>query len=200
MGEVEVAQADRQSAREEAEALVRELRERSAEACAELYDRYGLSIYRFAVTRLGDIQAAEDVVVETMVGVVQDIRRFNAGRSSLTAWVYGIARRRVLLELRRRKRRKSVPAEAQVSADEIGDVSDDVDVAEGVTSRMVARRKVDALREMLTAVEFEVLVLSCVEELSAREVGQVIRRSERAVHSILHRARKKARERLVGDE
>jgi len=39
-----------------------------------------------------------------------------------------------------------------------------------------------------------------VEELSAREVGQVIRRSERAVHSILHRARKKARERLVGDE
>jgi len=200
MGEVEVAQADRQSAREEAEALVRELRERSAEACAELYDRYGLSIYRFAVTRLGDIQAAEDVVVETMVGVVQDIRRFNAGRSSLTAWVYGIARRRVLLELRKRKRQKSVPAEAQVSAEEVGEASDGVDVAEGVTSRMVARRKVDALREMLTAVEFEVLVLSCVEELSAREVGQVIRRSERAVHSILHRARKKARERLVGDE
>ena len=200
MGEVEVAQADRQSAREEAEALVSGLRERSAEACAELYDRYGLSIYRFAVTRLGDIQAAEDVVVETMVGVVQDIRRFNAGRSSLTAWVYGIARRRVLLELRKRKRQKSVPAEAQVSAEEVGEASDGVDVAEGVTSRMVARRKVDALREMLTAVEFEVLVLSCVEELSAREVGQVIRRSERAVHSILHRARKKARERLVGDE
>ena len=63
MDEAEVAQADRQSAREEAEGLVRGLRERSAEACAELYDRYGPGIHRFAVTRLGDIQAAEDVVV-----------------------------------------------------------------------------------------------------------------------------------------
>jgi len=43
-------------------------------------------------------------------------------------------------------------------------------------------------------------VLSCVEKLSAREIGQVIGRSERAVHSILHRARTKAREGLVGDE
>ncbi len=200
MGEVEVAQADRKSAREEAEALVRGLRERSAESCAELYDRYGLGIHRFAVTRLGDIQTAEDVVVETMVGVVRDIRRFNPRRSSLSAWVYGIARRRVLLEIRRRKRRKSVPAEAQVSADEIGEVGDGVEVAEGVVSRMEARRRVEQLRGLLSEVEFEVLVLSCVEELSAREVGQAIRRSERAVHSILHRAKKKARERLVGDE
>ena len=113
--------------------------------------------------------------------------------------VYGIARRRVLLELRKRKRRKSVPREAQVSVDVIGDVGDGVDVAEGVAARLDARRKVDALRGSLTGVDFEVLVLSCVEELSAREVGQVIRRSERAVHSILHRAKKKARERLVGD-
>jgi len=179
---------------------VRGLREHSAEACTELYDRYALGIHRFAVTRLGDIQAAEDVVVETMVGVVRDIRRFNPRRSSLSAWVYGIARRRVLLEIRRRKRRKSVPAEAQVSADEIGEVGDGVEVAEGVVSRMEARRRVEQLRGLLSEVEFEVLVLSCVEELSAREVGQVIHRSERAVHSILHRAKKKARERLAGDD
>jgi RNA polymerase sigma factor (sigma-70 family) len=200
MGEVEVAQADRQSAREEAEALVRGLRERSAEACAELYDRYGLGIHRFAVTRLGDMQAAEDVVVETMAWVVRDIGRFNPRRSSLSAWVYGIARRRVLLEIRRRKRRKSVPAEAQVSMASVGDVSDGRDLAEGSARRLDARRTVAELHEVLSEVEFDTLVLSCVEGLSAREVGQVIRRSERAVHSILHRAKKKARERSVGDE
>lgn len=200
MGEVEVAQADRQSAREEAEALVRALRERSAEACAELYDRYGLGIHRFAVTRLGDTQTAEDVVVETMVGVVRDIGRFNPRRSSLSAWVYGIARRRVLLEIRRRKRWKSVPAEAQVSMASVGDVSDGRDLAEGSARRLDAQRTVAELRDALSELEFEVLVLSCVEELSAREVGQVIRRSERAVHSILHRARTKARGRSVGDE
>ncbi len=200
MGEVEVAQADRQSAREEAEALMRGLRERSAESCAELYDRYGLGIHRFAVTRLGDIQAAEDVVVETMAWVVWDIRRFNPRRSSLSAWVYGIARRRVLLEIRRRKRRKSVPARAQVSMASVGDVSDGRDLAEGSARRLDAQRTVAELRDALSELEFEMLVLSCVEELSAGEIGQVIGRSERAVHSILHRARKKARERLVGDD
>ena len=200
MGQADLAQPQTRSTEAADAALVRGLREHSAEACTELYDRYALGIHRFAVTRLGDIQAAEDVVVETMVGVVRDIRRFNPRRSSLSAWVYGIARRRVLLEIRRRKRRKSVPAEAQVSADEIGEVGDGVEVAEGVVSRMEARRRVEQLRGLLSEVEFEVLVLSCVEELSAREVGQVIHRSERAVHSILHRAKKKARERLAGDD
>jgi RNA polymerase sigma factor (sigma-70 family) len=201
VSEIEVAQA-RGSAAEAAEAaLVKGLHARTPEACAALYDRYATGVHRFAVTRLGgDVGAAEDVVVETMACVVRDIARFNPRKSSLAAWVYGIARRRVLLELRRRKRRKSVPAEEQVSVEEIGEVSDGADVAEGVASRLAATRKVEALRHMLSEVEFEVFVLSCVEELSAREVGQVIRRSERAVHSILHRARKKARERLVGDE
>jgi len=200
LSEIELTQRQSEAAESADAALVERLRERSAESCAELYDRYGPGIHRFAVTRLGDIQAAEDVVVETMVGAVRDIRRFNPRRSSLSAWVYGIARRRVLLEIRRRKRRKSAPAEAQVSADEIGEVSDGRDLAEGSARRLDAQRTVAELRDALSELEFEVLVLSCVEELSAREVGQAIRRSERAVHSILHRAKTKARERLVGDE
>jgi RNA polymerase sigma-70 factor (ECF subfamily) len=200
MVEVGSAEADVTTADDDAQLATRR-RARAPDACAELYDRYATGVHRFAMARLGgDVEAAEDIVVETMVGVVTDIGRFQPSRSSLAAWVYGIARRRVLLELRKGKRRKSVPPEAQVSADEIGELSDGVDVAEGVASRLTATRQVVALREITTAVEFEVLVLSCVEGLSAREVGQVIRRSERAVHSILHRAKTKARERLVGDE
>jgi RNA polymerase sigma-70 factor (ECF subfamily) len=200
MVELESAEVDAPTADDDT-TLAERLRARAPEACAELYDRYATGVHRFAMARLsGDVEAAEDVVVETMVGVVTDIGRFQPSRSSLAAWIYGIARRRVLQELRRRKRHKSVPPDAQVSVADIGEMSDGVDVAEGVISRMAATRKVEALRRVLSEVEFEVLVLSCVEGLSAREVGQVIRRSERAVHSILHRAKTKARERLVGDE
>jgi len=201
MGEVEVARTDAGEVITADAALVARLRARTPEAYAEMYDRFAAGIHRFAVARLaGDVGAAEDVVVETIVWAARDIARFSPGNSSLAAWVYGIARRRVLLEIRKRKRLKSVPREAQVSADVIGDMTDGVDVAEGAAARLDARSKVAALRAALAEVEFDVLVLSCVEELSAREVGQVIRRSERAVHSILHRAKKKARERLVGDD
>jgi RNA polymerase sigma-70 factor (ECF subfamily) len=201
LSEIEMAPRQSEAVTAADAALVKGLRARTPEACAELYDRYAAGIHRSAVTRLGgDVAAAEDVVAETMVWVTRDIRRFAPQRSSLAAWVYGIARRRVLLELRGRQRQKSVPAETQVSTDAIREISDGVDTAAQVASRLEARRRVAALRKLLTETEFEVLVLSCVEELSAREVGQVIRRSERAVHSILHRARKKARERPVGDE
>lgn len=86
--EVDVAAAD------DGATLAERLRARAPEACAELYDRYATGVHRFAMARLsGDVEAAEDVVVETMVGVVTDIRRFQPARSSLAAWVYGIARR-----------------------------------------------------------------------------------------------------------
>ena len=200
MGEADLAQPQARSSEEADAALVRGLRERAPEACAQLYNRFAPGIHRFAVARLGDVETAEDVVVETMVSAVRDIRRFNPRRSSLAAWLYGIARRRVQIEIRRQRRRKSVPASAQVSTEAVRETSDGRDLAATAAARLDAQRKVAHLRALLSDKEIEVLLLSCVEQLSAREIGQAIGRSERAVHSILHRARKKARERLVGDE
>ena len=95
MGEVEAAvPRDRLGERTDA-GLVRGLCEQRAEAHAQLYDRYAVGVHRFAMARLGDEQAAEDVVVETMVEVARDIRRFDSRKASLAAWVLGIARRRV---------------------------------------------------------------------------------------------------------
>jgi len=201
LGEADLAQPQARSTEEADAALLRGLRERAPEACANLYDCFAPGIHRFAVVRLGgDVQTAEDVVVETMVSALKDIRRFNPRRSSLAAWVYGIARRRVQIEIRRQRRRKSVPLSAQVSTEAAREISDGGDLAAAAAARLDAQKTVAELRDALSQLEFEMLVFSCVEELSAREIGHVVGRSERAVHSILHRARTKARERLVGDE
>jgi RNA polymerase sigma-70 factor (ECF subfamily) len=200
LGEADVVTAHAGSAPEADARLIAGLRDRTPEASAEVYDRFAPGVFRFAVTRLGDVGSAEDIVVETMADVVRDIRRFNPQRSSLSAWLFGIARRRVNLEIRRLKRRKSLPESAQVPVESILDVSDGGDLAASAAGRLDARRRVAELRSLLSDSEMDVLVLSCVEELSAREIGQVIGRSERAVHSILHRAKTKARERLSDDE
>jgi len=182
-------------------ALVRGLAARAPEACATLYDRFARGVHRYAVARLrGEVGLAEEIVVETMAEVVRDIRRLDPGRSSLSAWVYGIARRRVLLEIRRQQRRKSVPPWGQVTLESVRETSDGPSLESRALSRLEAQRQVALLTEILSEVEMEALMLSGVEELSAREIGRVMGRSERAVHSILHRARTKARERLVGDD
>jgi DNA-directed RNA polymerase specialized sigma24 family protein len=55
------------------------------------------------------------------------------------------------------------------------------------------------LREVLSEPELGVLLLFSVERLSEREIAQVVRCSERAVRSILQRARQKAGEVLAAD-
>ena len=67
-------------------------------------------------------------------------------------------------------------------------------------SQADAQRTMARLREILSQTELEVLLLFSVERLSAREIAHVVRRSERAVHSLLRRARAKARETLAADD
>lgn len=182
-------------------ALVRALRDRSPDAYAGLYGRFAPGLRRFAAAwAAGDGSLAEDLVIDALAGVARDIQRFNPRRSTLAAWVYGIARRRIWAELRRRHRAKSVPASAQVSLEALGDAADQHDLALETSARLDAQRMVQEVAQRLSRSEMEVLVLSCVDELSAREVGQIMRRSEGAVRVLLHRARKKARERMVRDE
>ncbi len=185
----------------EAAAFVKALREHSSEAYSQLYDCFAPGIRRFAAAWVaGDIQAAEDIMIDTLAGVARDIKGFNPRKSTLAVWVYGIARRRIWAELRQRKRKKAVPVAAQVSLEALAETSDKSDLATETVTRLEAQRKVADVAKRLSGMEMEVLVLSCVDELSAREIGQVIHRSEGAVRVMLHRARQKAREGMVRDD
>ena len=167
-------------------------------ACEQLCDRFGAALHGFAATRLmDDGELADNVTVQTLAEAVRNIGRFDARRSSLGAWLYGIARRKIHGERRKLRRRKSLPASALTSIEELAEIGSGEDVAGGVAARLDARRKVAELERVLSEAEMEVLALHCVDGFSVREIGQIVGRSVRAADSLLHRARKKARERLV---
>jgi RNA polymerase sigma factor (sigma-70 family) len=181
--------------------LVTGLRDGSPDAFAELHDRFAPGLRRLAAGLLPeDPQAAEDITVDALADVVRNIAQFDPSRSGLRAWVYGIARWKVREE-RRRRRRRGLPLTRPLGpAEGSEDLQDGHDVADEVASRLDARRQVAALSTLLSEAEMEVIVLQCVDQLSVREISRIVRRSERAVHSLLHRARQKARERLVQDD
>ena len=181
--------------------LARGLREGRPEAYSDLRRRFGRRLSQFAQARLmGDAQLAEDLTVQTFADAVRNIRRFDPRRSTLAAWLYGILRRHVQREWTRSKRRKCIPPWAQVSLDSVSDTPADGDPPAESASRIDAQRQVAELARTLADIEFEVLVLSCVEEFSVPEIGRIVGRSKRAIHSLLHRARRKARERLGQDD
>lgn len=183
------------------EVLLRGLREADSIACSELCRRYGPRLHRFAAARLGwDAALAEDVAIATIADAVRNIRRFNPRRATLAAWLYGIARRHIIRETRRRKHRRSVPESAEVPLEAVSGLPMENDAVARAPSRLDAQRRAAEVEAILSPLEYEVLVLQCIDQLSAREIGQVTGRSERAIHSLLHRARTKARERLVRDD
>ncbi len=173
--------------------LLRGLRAGSSQAWARLYDQLAPGIHRFATSSLADPEAAEDVVVESLALAARDIARFDPQKSSLSAWIYGIARHRVQAELRRCRRRKSVPAWAQVSFEDLAELADSHDLGARTAARLDAQRRVGELTGLLSDSEMEVLDLSAVEELPGQEISRVVGRSEQATRSLLKRAKQKVR-------
>lgn len=181
--------------------LARRLQEGESEAAQELCDRFGPKLFAYTAARFpGDQELAKDLMIQSLAAAARHINSFNPIRSSLTTWLYGIARQRIWYELRQRGRRKSIPSSVQSSFELLSETPDGHDMAADVLARIHAQRQITRLASALSSIEFEVLVLNCLDSLSARQVGQIVGRSERAVHSLLHRARMKARERLAQDE
>src|SRR3954471_13344204 len=75
-----------------------------------LYRAYGDELYGFAVKRLRDRGAAEEVVQDVFMRAWRHADDFDPRRSSVRTWLYGIARNAVIDHERRRVRRPPVAA------------------------------------------------------------------------------------------
>jgi len=70
---------------------------------ADWVDRHGDTLYRFALARLRDAEAAEEVVQESFVAAL-GARDQYSGKGSEGAWLLGICKRKVVDLVRRRNR------------------------------------------------------------------------------------------------
>ena len=70
---------------------------------AEWVDRHGDTLYRFALSRLRDAEAAEEVVQETFVAALRALGQYS-GKGTQGAWLLGICKRKVVDHVRRRNR------------------------------------------------------------------------------------------------
>ncbi|HUT93916.1 MAG TPA: sigma-70 family RNA polymerase sigma factor [Thermoguttaceae bacterium] len=78
-------------------------------------DRHGDTLYRYALSRLRDPDAAEEVVQETFVAALHSLDQYS-GRGAEGAWLLGILKRKVVDCVRRRNRPGSATG-AEMGAD-----------------------------------------------------------------------------------
>jgi RNA polymerase sigma-70 factor (ECF subfamily) len=119
---------------------------------------------------------AEDLVQETLIAVHSRRATYDPGQP-LTAWVYGIARYKLIDEFRRERRRASVPLE---DAEEL--------FAQDESEALSARRDVEKLLHKLPEAKRHLVRAVKLEGASIAEVAAQTGLSEAAVKVGVHRA------------
>jgi RNA polymerase sigma-70 factor (ECF subfamily) len=177
--------------------LVAAARRGDSAALETLLVRYQPHLYRFGLRMCGNVDDAGDVAQESLISMARAVRDFR-GDSSVSSWLYTIARRFCIKKRRRSKfapaREESLDAPASVGARDLADPGPNPE--QTATKQELATALTRAI-DALDPSQREVLVLRDVEGLSAPEVAKVLGISVEAVKSRLHRARVAIREELA---
>ncbi len=148
-------------------------------AFGTLYERHVDAIYAYALHRVRDSTAAEDVVSETFHRALENLDRYEWRGVPFSAWLYRIASNVIAARYRR---------EPAGPLDEVSDLHDDDDGPE--QSLIIGERR----KELLTAVaglpsdQQQVVILRYGQDLRNKEIAHIMGRSEGAVKQLLHRA------------
>ena len=197
--------------------VIAALRARDETTFTTLVDQYGASLLRLARVYVHDIAAAEEVVQDAWIGLLESIDRFE-GRSSLKTWLF-----RILINCARARARKdsrTIPFSSAFKPEDMEDAGfgfgrflpgwspvgpghwvrpparwDDEPEQRALAAETRAQihRAIDAL----PPAQREVIVMRDVAGFSSDDVCNVLGVSDTNQRVILHRARTRVRRALA---
>jgi RNA polymerase sigma-70 factor (ECF subfamily) len=136
-------------------------------------------ILRYLRVAVGDSDA-EDLASDVWLEVARGLRRFDGDESAFRAWVFTIARRRVIDAGRRVQRRRTDPISPQQFDRAPADTPDELEarLALDAALRCVARLPGD---------QAEVVALRVLAELGVEQVAEIVGKRAGAVRVLQHR-------------
>jgi RNA polymerase sigma-70 factor (ECF subfamily) len=169
-----------------------EFAEGDADVWREFLGREIPLLYGMFMKRWPNPWLAEELVQKTVFDAVRGRDSYDPSRGSPEEWIFGIARNNIRLEMRKRASRPSVN----------GSISSYLEVIDtrGLPNEVLEREEtVAAVRLALSRLESkeqDVLRAKYIEDLPARDIAQQMSITEKAVHSLLYRARNSLRQEL----
>ncbi len=162
----------------------------------EWVDQYGDYLFRYAYSRLRDVNAAEEVVQETFLAGIRNQHQF-AGRGSQRGWLLGILKRKIIDFVRRRAKYDGTSGydEADPTTllfDENGNWRKGA-LPESEGERAVEARELwDIVKDCLNSLpqgQADVFVLSVMEDMDSEEICKELGITPSNLWVRLHRAR-----------
>jgi RNA polymerase sigma-70 factor (ECF subfamily) len=167
--------------------LLRRSAKGDEDAFAEIYRRYQARLYRFALRMTGSAWAAEEVVQDIFMTLVREPKKYDPQRGALGAFLYGIARNRVMKQLERAPR--ELPLEDSDGACRANSFATDP-MTPAHWAELRERREQVRTAVLELPIEFrEAIVLCELEEMSYEEAARVLDCPVGTIRSRLHRGR-----------
>ena len=164
-------------------------REGNAEVWGRFIGEQIPKLFGMFIKRWPNPSLAEELVQKTIFDAVRGRGSFDASKGSCEEWIFGIARNNLRLEIRRRATRPSVDGDISTYIEAIDTELLPDEVLERRETAEMVRTALDGLETK----ERQVLEAKYIEGLSAKVIAGQIGISEKAVHSLLYRARQTLR-------
>ena len=156
----------------------------SSQNMDEIYRRHAKSVYAFLLAKTADSMLAEELTQETFYQAVKSIGSFK-GESSVSTWLIGIANNVLRGYFRKQKKQ----AEEELPETEIA-------ARGGTATEDIVLRSMDTISLMqamhrLAEPYREVLHLRLTADLSFKEIGQIMERTENWARVTYYRGKEK---------
>jgi len=180
--------------------LLEQAREYDLQALAEIYDRYAASIYRYLYRYLGDPAQAEDLTSDVFVRLLQVLGTRRAPRKQLRGWLYRVAHNLAMDSFRRDARSGTVSLDEHPHLEGDGKLTTTDNAPVVILERFQTQEQLRAAVRQLTRDQQQVILLRFAEGLKISDVSELMGKSEGAIKVLQHRAVKRLRKMLDGEE
>ena len=161
-----------------------------------LYERYVERIYNYIYYRTGSAKDAEDLTGKVFAKAMSHIKGYKHMGLPFSAWLYRIAHNLVANYHRDRARKQ------EISLDNVPGAVLPQKTPQPET-RLERREEVEGLLATIRDLapnRQELLILKFVDDLSNKEIGQIMRKSEGAIKSLYHRTLLELREKMNAEQ
>lgn len=152
---------------------------------ASLYDEYFDKIAHYIYVRVGDRNEAEDLAGKVFLKALESLKSYKERGTPMQAWLFRIAHNVSVDHLRRKGRVATVPIDGVTIAGGEDPVA--------MTEKSIEMEKVNKAIQKLTPEQREVVRLRFFGDLSSKEVGAILRKSDGAVREMQRAAVEKLR-------
>ena len=156
------------------------------------YQEYASLVYRFLYSYTRDAEWSKELMQETFLRAVASVSRYD-GSCKLSVWLCQIAKHVLYQEIRKKKRVKTV---------ELTDYLPDDSAPDGESSILQQENRIELYQAIhnLREPEREVVLYRITGELSFREIGEILGKSENWSRTVFYRAKQKLKKELNAHE